>query len=165
MEMGDFLKKALKYYDNQKNKNKNYLDNTTIEDKTIIDLESEKVILKLSKNDVQVLGIFHPESNIFIWGWVPPDFSIDETVLSRELLNYALHLNPISNTNEHSLLKSLLINSRILVKSSLDLELLLAISAYILKDKISFIHHYDLIDESDKRIVIRTYYLVKISNN
>jgi hypothetical protein len=164
MEIGDFIKKALNYYDHQRNKNKKYLDNTTI-DGDIINLETKEIILKLNKNDAQVLGIFHPITNVFIWGWVPPDFSIDETILSRELLNYALHLDPISNVNEHSLLKSLLINSRILIKSSFDLDLLLSISAYILKDKISFIHYYDLIDESDKKIVIRTYYLVKISNN
>ena len=83
--------------------------------------------------------------------------------ISRELLNYGLTLDPNTNTYDHFFLKSLLVNSRININTCFDLDLIQAISAYILKDKYTFIYPYSLKDINNNNI-ITTFFLIKISN-
>jgi hypothetical protein len=164
MNISDFIKKSLNYFDKQNNKYKKYSPRYTrfldIE-KQIVDLETDEVIADIQ---YEVLGTFHNKTNIFIWGWVLPYLNRNETKLSRELLDYGLKLDPPSNNIEHYYIKSLLINSRIDIETDTELELLQAMSAYLLKDKFDFIYEYKF-GKSIDDIFLTTYYLVKISSN
>jgi hypothetical protein len=127
METIDLIKKSLDYFDNQNNKYKKYLS----EDYDLL-LEENKIFNKNNQTfkniKFEVLGIFHHSSNVFFWGWVLPYLSIDETKISRELLNYGLNLDPKSNNLEHFYLKSLFLNSRIYIENDFDLDLIQSIS-------------------------------------
>jgi hypothetical protein len=159
MEISDLIKKSLDFFDKQNNKYIKYIE----EEK--ISLKDKKIFLGKNKLPIdinfEVLGIFHHSSNVFIWGWVLPYLSINETKISRELLNYGLNLDPQSNNKEHFYLKSIFVNSRIYIENNFDLDLIQSISSYLLKDKFNFI--YRSIMTSKGNILISTFYLVKIS--
>jgi hypothetical protein len=158
MEISDLIKKSLDFFDKQNNKYNKYLE----ED---ISLKDKKIFLSKNKSTIdinfEVLGIFHHSSKVFIWGWVLPYLSMNETKISRELLNYGLNLDPQSNNKEHFYLKSLFVNSRIYIENDFDLDLISSISSYLLKDKFNFIHR--TIMTSKGNMLITTFYLVKIS--
>lgn len=161
----ELIKKSLLYFDNQNNKYKNYLKNTTIDiaNKNIIDKHTNKNINNKIL-EIEQLGIFHNETNIFLWSWALPYLGIKQTKTSRELLNYGLKLEPSSNTFSHYFIKTLLINARNYIETNFDLDLIQALSSYILKDKFHFIYPVS-IKNKDKQIIITTYFLVKISSN
>jgi len=162
--VSDFIKKSLNYFDEQNNKYKKYLPKNTellLKEKKIIDFKTKKLITNI---DFQVLGVYHNKTNVFIWGWVLPYLNINETKISRELLDYGLKLEPHTNNIDHYYIKSLLINSRIYIENDIDLELIQSMSAYLLKDKFDFIYEYTY-GKSDDDILLTTFFLIKISND
>jgi len=161
INMVDFIKKSLNYFDKQNNKYKKYLSKNTkllVEERKIINIDTNEVIANV---ELQVLGTYHNRTNVFIWGWVLPYLNINETKISRELLDYGLKLEPSSNNINHYYIKSLLINSRININNDIDLELLQAISFYLLKEKIDFIYEYKFGKDLDD-LLLTAYYLIKI---
>jgi len=164
--INDLIKKSLIYFDNQNDKYKMYLQNTEIYliEKQIVNKITNKNINNNLKFETEVLGIYSHPTNVFIWSWSLPYLDINDTVISKELLNYGLKLDPSSNTMSHFYLKSLLVNARNYIESDFDLDLIQAISAYILKDKYNFIYPINLYNK-DKKIFMTTYFLVKISSN
>ena len=164
--INDLIKKSLIYFDNQNDKYKMYLKNTEIYliEKRIVNKITKKNINNKLKFETEILGIYNHPTNVFIWSWSLPYLDINDTKISRELLNYGLKLDPSSNTMSHFYLKSLLVNARNYIESDFDLDLIQAISAYILKAKYNFIYPINLYNK-DKKIFITTYFLVKISSN
>jgi len=164
-DVSDFIIKSLNYYDEQNNKYKKYLPKNTellIKEKQIIDFKTKK---KIANIELQILGVFHNKTNVFLWAWVLPYLSINETKTSRELLDYGLKLEPQTNNINHYYIRSLLINSRIYIENDINLELIQSISAYLLKDKADFIYEYKYGGKSNSDILLTTYYLIKISND
>jgi len=162
--INDLIIKSIKYFDKQNKKYSKYLKNTEI----IID-KSRKIVDKKTgefmdiKFETEILGAFNHDSNVFLWGWSLPYLGMNETKISKELLNYGLRLDPSSNTMSHFFLKSLLVNARNNIETDFDLDLIQAISSYILKDKCDFIYPLNLYN--NKKIIMTSYLLVKISNN
>ena len=166
--LNDFILKSIKYFDKQNKKYSNYLNKTklilTNNDKTcqIINIKTGETI-KIKCN-YEILGVFDHNSNVFLWGWSLPYLSLNETKISKELLNYGLKLEPSSNTISHFFLKSLLVNARNNIETDFDLDLIQAICSYILKDKCDFIYPLDLNDNNNNKIMT-SYILIKIVNN
>jgi hypothetical protein len=165
----DFIKKSLIYFDNQNNKYRKFLTNTTmytnnINNNKIINKKTGKDVDENLKFETQVFGIFIHESKIFLWGWTLPYLGQSEIKISKELLNYGLQLEPVSNTVSHFYLKSLLVNARNYIETDFDLELIQSISSYILKDKFNFIYPRNSYQKNGD-IFMTTYFLVKISSN
>lgn len=159
--MVDFIKKSLNYFDEQNNKYKKYLSKHTsllVKERKIIDTRTNETIANI---ELQVLGTYHNRTNVFIWGWVLPYLTINETKISRELLDYGLKMDPLSNNVNHYYIKSLLINSRIHIDNDIDIELLQAISFYLLKEKTDFIYEYKFGKDIDD-LLLTAYYLIKI---
>ncbi len=160
--INDLIIKSLKYFDNQNKKYSKYLQNTEliIDNKIfkILDKKTEKII----NIDTTYLGIFNHETNTFLWAWSLPDLSINEIKISKELLNYGLSLQPSSNTISHYFLKSLLVNARNNIETDFDLDLIQAISSYLLKDKCDFI--YPSYVYNNNKVILTSYFIVKISN-
>ena len=77
--------------------------------------------------DCEILGYFDNQNNIWIYSWVLTNRNLSDTKISRELLEYGLKLEPNSNTDEHFMIKSLLVNSRIQIEESLQLDINLAL--------------------------------------
>jgi hypothetical protein len=145
----DFIKKSLDHFDNQNLKNIKLINNEN--------LLKDKIVF----ND-QILGCYYYDTNTYMWGWLLPFLNLSETKISRELLNYGLSLDPISNNVNHFFLKSLLVNSRIYVNNDFELDLLLSISSYLLKNKIDFIYPKHFKDNNNK-LLFTSYFLIKIS--
>ena len=113
---------------------------------------------KFHNFEYEFLGYFDNQNHIWIWSWVFPRSNMKETKISRELLEYGLKLEPESNTHDHFMIKSLLVNSRIQIEESIQLEINLAIYTSLLRDKIKFIFPY--IIQLDKSF-ITIYYVIK----
>lgn len=160
----DLLKKSLLYFDNQNSIYYQYLTNTRMHanEQKILDKNTDEVIL--SDFDMEILGVFNHHSNVFLWSWSLPYLGINETKTTKELLNYGLQLEPTSNSVSHFFLKTLLVNARNYIDSDFDLELIQALSSYILKDKCNFIYPINLYNNENK-LIITTYFIIKISSN
>lgn len=162
----DLIKKSLLHFDNQNNKYKKFLKDT------IIYINDKKIYSKITKKEVdielkfetEILGIFNHKTNVFLWSWCLPYLGINDTKISKELLNYGLKLEPSSNTVSHFFLKSLLVNARNYIESGFDLDLIQALASYILKDKYNFIYPSNTVNRENE-LIITTYFLVKISSN
>ena len=79
----------------------------------------------------------------------------------RDILSYGLSLEPGSNSNEHFFIKSLLINSRILIQEDTQLEINLAIFSYLAKAKIGFIFSRKMYLNQEKTKYVTYYYIIK----
>jgi hypothetical protein len=165
MDVNNLIKKSLEYYDKRQTKNKYYWNESDIfienkENKiTIVDSKDPNNI-KL-KSTYEVLGIFDNQTKVWIWAWLLPFLSYNETIISRKLLEYGLKLEPGSNTNDHFYIKSQLLNSRILIEDDIELDIHLALVSYLVKELYQFIIKTDTYYNDEKTKYSTIYYLIK----
>lgn len=160
-DLSILIKKALEYYDTQNTKYQH------ISKLSNLPLDREKNIIKFAGIDTEfkyeILGMFDSMNNVWLWGWMSPDFLYNETNIVRNLLNYGLKINP-TLINEVAFnkiyLKTQLVNSRFVLEDSVQLELHLAIASYLAKDKFKFIYTKKKYIGTDKKKYICIYYLV-----
>jgi hypothetical protein len=161
MDITNLILKSLEYYDNINKKYAIYLEKTSLlifNDKVYIkDINYNDILI----SDFEILGIFDEKEQIFIWSWLLPYLKAENIYITQDLIKYALNLESDTNVNEHFFIKSLLLNSRQLIESSFNLELLLSIVSYLSKNKFSFIYPYVqyLNEEKTKKIIV--FYLIK----
>jgi hypothetical protein len=156
MSNKDFIIKSLKYFDQQNMKYNKYLK-YKITNGFIVDAEDKNI---LDLRTTELLGIFYIKSNVFVWGWVIPDFRI--TKVSKYILNYGLNLDKL-DTNEHYFIKPLLVNSRIYIDYDYNLDLLLCIISNLSKNKFDYIFPVTTKDINNKSIYT-AYYLIKVKD-
>lgn len=139
---------ALSYYDKYHKENEVLYDtkyNIIINDKN----NNRNVQIKLNENIVKegyfnILGIFFPENNTFVWGWSLPYSSInnnsdkDQTYLSRRILNYALDMDFDSRNPMIYELRTELLSNKIKIEHPYQLEKLIAVSQYITKTQMVY---------------------------
>ena len=89
------------------------------------------------------------------------ELNANQTLLSRELLNYGLKLEPSSNSLEHFYIKALLVNSRVKIDEDIQLETNLAICSYLTKNKILFIYPRRRYLNNEKTKYVTFYYFIK----
>jgi hypothetical protein len=163
MDFSDLIKKSLEYYDSQNDKNKKYIENTKIifsgEDNQISLIDKDENIL-LDCN-YEILGLFDNQTNVWLWAWLLPFLNSNDTIISRKLLDYALKLEPQSNSYDHYYIKSQLLNSRITIEDSIELDIHLALSSYLIKDLFSFIKPLRINLNKEQTKFNTIYYLIK----
>ena len=154
------IDKSLNYYDNQNNEYKSFID----DDITINREDNSIKFNKLNKEfKYELLGIFDNTTNIWMWGWMIPEFLYNETNLVRKLLMYGLKITPTVITpvsDEKLYLKTQLVNSRFLLYEQFQLDLHLAIASYLVKDSIKFIYYKKKYLNKDKTKFITVYYFI-----
>ena len=155
------IKMALEKYDNINNKYNKYIDNTNFK----IEVTSPNITFYFDdynqEFDYEILGYYDNQNKIWIWSWLIGEFESYKTETSRQLLEYGLKLEPRTNTDDHYYIKSLLVNSRIQIQESIQLEINLAIYSSLMREKIKFIFpRKKIIDETNKTY-ITLYYLIK----
>jgi hypothetical protein len=109
------------------------------------------------------IGKYNTKSNIWIWGWSVSSADKSMIEVSRRVLNYALDLD-----TKYISLKSELITSRHQVSTPTQIDILVALTAYL--SKCSFIYplkYNEVLIEEDLHKVISTnadviYYLALI---
>jgi len=162
MEQGSlnqFIKKALEHYDNQNFKYKHLilLDN--------VKYNIERNIITFTdintSHEFETLGYFDNITNIWIWSWIIHDLMSEQTIIARNLLNYGLKLEPNMNLEEHSMMKLLLVNSRIKLEEQIQLDVNMAIFSYIMKDSIKFIYPRKKYLDETKKAYVTFYLLIK----
>ena len=154
-----FIKKILEYYDEQNNEYKNLIfnkDNSINKDEITFNLDNKKII-----KDLELLGYFDNQTNIWIWGWVIGNTTMEQTNICRNLLDYGLKLEPGTNTIEHFMIKSILVNSRIQFDEAVQLEVTLALCSYLVNKKILFIYPNKIFLDENKTKFATFYYLIK----
>ena len=161
--LSQFIKKALEHYDNQKMKYNHIiniqdvrLNEVTNEIKFYIDNPDKPYI-----HEFEMLGYFDNQTHIWIWGWLLSGLAINQTKICRELLNYGLKIDEMSNTLEHFFIKSLLVNSRIAISEAIQLDVNLAIYSYLSRDKYSFIYPRKQFIDDKKTAWVTFYYVIK----
>lgn len=154
----DFIKTIFDYYDNQTYNNTILFDHNKIKKKTIMDITNNIINIYNNNNDLlhtgnyEILGFLDKKKNLWNWSWLIPSISNEFTKLTIYLHNYGIKLDN-SDTNEHYFIKPILSNSRLIIKNNIEQDLILAVSSYLLRDKIKFIY---LFEEKNKI----TYYLI-----
>ena len=147
-----FIKDKLDILDKSKSKYKDFLN---IKD-VIIKTEDKKIIFKKNNEELYTgkfsyLGIFDLKSKVWLWAWCYPEFNFNDTIESRQILNYGLQLEPSTNSLVHTYIKSHLINSRLFFENEIFLDIHLGLSLYILK-KSKFIYQKN-VDIGDNQLI------------
>lgn len=154
------IKNALEKYDNINEKYISYINNPNFvfstEDQIRFNLDNT-----YDNFEYEHMGSFDNQNHIWIWSWVFPKSNMKKTKISRELLDYGLKLEPESNTYDHFMIKSLLVNSRIQIEESIQLEINLAIYTSLLRDKIKFIFPNIIPLDQSNQTFMTNYYLIK----
>ncbi len=157
----DLIKKSLEYYDKQNDKYKKYIVNTRIEiDNNIIFIYDSNNNLLLN-TPCEVLGMFDEQTRVWLWGWLLPYLNINETTLTRKLLNYGLKLEPKNNVEDHFYIKSQLVNSRFIIQNNIEIDITISLASYLLKDNHMFIVSKKDYLTSDKSKYFTIYYIIK----
>jgi len=134
------IKNSLEYYDNYQQKIQNILNNLeyvkiinnqNINDEYIFYDSNDNIILK---SRIETLSIFTPQNNTWKWSWSVPFAKYKNTLISRKILEYAFTLNSDSDF----LLKSTLINSKIIISNQYQLDIYLALAANLSKNPFIF---------------------------
>lgn len=88
--------------------------------------------------DAEILGIYSNKSKVFSWGWVLPSYRYGKTNLVKKLFDYAYEKDIsekfLNQSELNFFLKVLFSNSRTEVENNQQMELILAISQYLLKE-------------------------------
>ena len=138
------IPKALEYYDKHIEKYK-HIFNKIKDPKNQIkimdaaeDME-RKIIIFLDENGKEIMrskfelvGIYDNTHNLWVWAWAMPDKPKNLTYISRKVLNYGLDLDP----THFKMLKFELITSRFKISDILQLDIHVALSAYLTKNPV-----------------------------
>lgn len=150
-----YIKKALEYYDNIKEK---YKINNIKKKKVDITPVQHKIFINNETYTYELLGIFDTNTSVFTWAFSLPIIDDNFKKESESLHLYGLKQKVIkgnkdSNYDHETLkesislqsfyIKTIFGNSRLLINNSLELEIILALSSYFLKDRIKFIYNYE----------------------
>ena len=77
------------------------------------------------------VGIYKQKNNTWIWAWSMNSINNNQNFISRNILSYSFKLR--TDIPSEFLLKSILLESKHLIKNKLQLEILLALSSYLSK--------------------------------
>lgn len=77
------------------------------------------------------VGVYKQKNNTWIWAWSMNSINNNQNFISRNILLYSFKLR--SEIESEYLLKSILLDSKHLIKNKLQLEILLALSSYLSK--------------------------------
>lgn len=143
--LNQYIKTSLEYYDKQKFKYNEMINSKKInhEEHQLDDDDTIKIYNNnnlLYEGSVEYLGMFDRINFIWCWGWALPNYSSSKTKISRGLLDYGLSIEPENISEEHLLIKNLLVNTRIKIEEDIVLETNIAIISYLLRSKCKFIY-------------------------
>lgn len=161
VSLSETVKKSIEHYDNQLWEYRQFINNDDIK---ITDNETITFYFDNDEKEVydcELLGYYDYQNNIWVWAWVLADFNYKDTPHCKYLLEYGLKLEPRSATQEQIMIKGILVNSRIKIDESIQLDINLSIYSYLVKDRIKFIYpRKKYLDKSSDKFVI-FYYLIK----
>ena len=159
--LSETVKKALEHWDNQNWNNKNLINN---QDVKFDELNSTITFFIDDTSKIynyELLGYYDNQNGVWIWGWVLSDFNYKDTPQCKYLLDYGLKLEPKSATIEQTMIKGILVNSRIKIEEQTQLDVNLALYSYLIKDRIKFIYGRKRYLDKTSDNYVTFYYLIK----
>ena len=162
-KINDIIKKSLYHYDCQNIKYKKLINNNNIyfdETKKTITFNDENNEIIITYN-YELLSYFDNQHNIWIWAWVLPDFNYIDTSECRYLLDYGLKIESTNSNIEQTMIKGILVNSRIKIEEYIQLEINLSMYSYLVKDRIKFIYERKRYTNDNNDTYITYYYFIK----
>ena len=158
----NLIKKAFKNYDTINNKtlgNKNDID--IIETNIHKDNTKIEIIYKdeTIEYDAELLGIFDESTNIWIWSWNISHDNKKIGEITKELINYGLDITYTEKESDKIYIKSVLTTSRLYINNQLNLSILLAITTYLIKNKIKGFYQKSYPKNRQDNLVL--YYIMK----
>lgn len=144
MQRLDFVTQALEFYDQNREQHDSLFDEIAYfkyidRDE---DLKRNQILMfdrhkKLKyRIPYEVIGVYTNNSHTWTWAWAKTDLKKISIQTSIKVLNYAFDLNP--TTVERQMLKSELITSRFRVTNPIQLDIHIAIGAYLSKRQYIF---------------------------
>lgn len=156
------IEKALQYYDMKLQEYSKYINSN----ESVLNKEDTSIVfadIDKTKFNYEYIGTFDNVNSVWMWAWMIPYFTTNETTIVRQLLNYGLKINPDNDgkiSNDKLYLKTQLVNSRFLLQDEFQLDLHLAISCYLIKDNFKFVYKKKLyLSKTDKYITLY-YYII-----
>ena len=159
--LNEIIKKALDYFDMKTYKYNYLISNQNIKVNTIDNLITFKLEEDNIKYNYELLGYYDNMTGIWIWGWVLSYLNHKDISLCKFLLEYGLKLEPETTTQEHLMIKGILVNSRIKIDEIVQLDINLAIYSYIVRDNFKFIYPRRKYLDDSKKSYITFYLLIK----
>ena len=105
------------------------------------DLIESRIYINNQPFVYNIVGSFDNTTNAWEWGWVNEDVK-NKTYSLRQLFLYGIEINAQNNKNER-FIKNILINSKIKITSSMNLDIILAFTVGLLKSY-GFLYIYQL---------------------
>jgi hypothetical protein len=102
----------------------------------------------LLKSDFESLGFYYNKYKLWLWGWANPGLLSNNTYLCKKILQYGLELR-LSRVD----LKYQLITSRMFIRDKNQLDVHLAVSAYLIKKPYIYPHKIWVNKENDEYII------------
>lgn len=136
--MNKIISDALKYYDENMEKYSHIMNNihsTTIDNNTMTFFDKDKKILFTS--NIQIIGAFNINENLWIWGWCMSNKPKDIIYLSRKILLYGIDIE--QDKKEVSILKNELITSHITIADKTQIDIYCALALYLTKTKCMYV--------------------------
>lgn len=159
--LSETVKKALGHFDNQNWNYRKLISNQSVN----FDEINSSITFNFDESNetynYELLGYYDNQNGIWIWGWVLADFNYKDTPQCKHLLDYGLKLEPKSATIEQSMIKGILVNSRIKIEEQVQLEVNLAIYSYLIKDRIKFIYGRKRYTDITSDKYVTFFYLIK----
>ena len=105
------------------------------------DLIESRIYINNQPFVYNIVGSFDNTTNAWEWGWVNEDVK-NKTYSLRQVFLYGIEINAQNNKNER-FIKNILINSKIKITSSMNLDIILAFTVGLLKSY-GFLYIYQL---------------------
>ena len=171
------IKNSLEYYDSFQPQIQKILDKIeyikvingiNVNDEYIFYDSNDK---EFFKSRIEVLGMFVPQDNSWKWSWAVPFAKYQNTLISRKILEYAFTLNSVSDLH----LKSILINSKLIITNKYQIDIYLALASMLSKKPFilklylyppdegadtDIIYYKRILNNSDRKKFISVYVLV-----
>ena len=147
MNCQNLIKNSYEYYDSKSEIYHDVIKNSVRYELTNYETDLAKNVIRLfdKKNKLileanyESIGFLFPNDNLWLWAWATPTDNKNKTYISKDILRYGLDIilnDPSKNNEEYNLnnfLKTLLTNSRLLIKKKEELLILTYISLYLSK--------------------------------
>jgi hypothetical protein len=148
----DIVPKAFEYYDRNQENNKKMFENVKNYDFTVVPQDiGRNTIIMLDKNNKKILestyevvGVYTPLYKLWVWGWAIPYMKKNTTYKSRQILQYGLDIDHQTEVY----MRAELITSRMRVTSDLQIDLHIAMAAYLTKSEMiyKYVHKHDPVE-------------------
>nr|QBK88914.1 MAG: uncharacterized protein LCMiAC02_00070 [Mimivirus LCMiAC02] len=134
----DIIKRSLEYYDKNNEQFEVYMSKVKYYKYISAEGDIKRNIIKfynankkeIYKSKIEHMGLYHNQTKLWAWAWANPLNFKNVTYLSKKVFDYGMNMDP---KKENLFLRMELLTSRFRITSSVQLDMHVALSAYLTK--------------------------------